>query len=189
MVTAALLTTLLVGGVSWTEEEADELPQVFTANVMVTSGPRNQRGITRLRITIEQWTSGAARSAMMGALRDGGTDGLVEEMMSHEAGILQINNSLAYTLRVASTWETEEGRHFRVATERPITFFERQRPLRSEDYPFAIAEFVVPSRGRGEGSLLVATRVHFDEQGGLVIESLPTNTGAQRMTAVQQVGR
>ena len=41
--------------------------------------------------------------------------------------------------------------------------------------------------GKGEGTLLAATQVRFDDQGRIEVKSLPHNTGAQTLSMVEKV--
>jgi hypothetical protein len=109
---------------------------------------------------------------------------LVEEMVKLDVGHLQVDNNLRWTIRTASTWQTEEGQHFRIATNRPIRFGEYWRGLKTYDYPIGILEFVLPPEGKGEGSLMVATKILFNKKGQIEIRSLPKNTSPERLTNV-----
>jgi hypothetical protein len=40
--------------------------------------------------------------------------------------------------------------------------------------------------GKGEGSLFGAVKVQFDEKGRLEVQSLPTNTGPQKLTEIER---
>lgn len=179
--TATLVATLLLAGVLRAEQEAAAVPETYTAKVMLEeSGP-----LVRVEITIEAWTDNEIRSDLAEALQASGTRGLVEEMGKLEVGRLQVQGGASYELRVASTWQGEQGRHVRVATERPLLL---QEPGTSApgDYPFGIAEFVLPRRGPGEGSLLPAARLRFDDEGRLVVQAPPGDSDLRKMTSVEQ---
>ncbi len=185
---AALVASTLAAGSARAQQETPELPLSYRANVMMINDPMQRGGIVRLNITIEGWTTNEDRTEMAEALQARGTDGLVAEMQKRNVGYLQVDSGLRYVLRVASTWESEQGRHIRIATERPMHVGEHMAQTRSLDYPIGVAEFVLPAKGPGEGSLLAATKVRFDDQGRLVVQSLPGNTGPQRMTSVEPLG-
>jgi hypothetical protein len=177
----------LIGiAVAQTEEEA-ELPEKFKANLMVINAPGQISGMEQISITVERWTTDEERNAMFVALRDGGTDVLVKAMQEMDAGYIQIGMSLGWRLRVASTWQTEEGRNVRIATDRPVHIMENYQGTRSRDYPIGLIEFILPPEGKGEGTLLAATQVRFDDQGRIEVKSLPNNTGAQTLSMVQKV--
>jgi hypothetical protein len=98
---------------------------------------------------------------------------------------VQVRGSLAWRLRVASTWETEEGRVFRLATDRPINLQEKRKGTRSLEYPIGIIEFTLPPKGAGEGTLYEATRAKFNDAGQIELESMQQNTGPRRLLGVQ----
>jgi hypothetical protein len=56
-------------------------------------------------------------------------------------------------------------------TPRPVPFFEAYRHGRSMDYPFTIIELQLNQEGKGEGSILGAAQLKFNEKGQLEIES------------------
>jgi hypothetical protein len=167
-------------------EQAAELPERFTATLMVVNSPVGPSGIERISIVIERWTTDEERGALLAALRDGGTDELVKAMQELDAGYVQIGQSLGWRLRTAATWQTDEGRKVRVATDRPVYFREQYRGTRSKDYPIGIIEFLLPPEGKGEGALLAATMVQFDDQGRIEVKSLPNNTGPQKLTLIEK---
>lgn len=183
---AVAVCVLLVGAAAAAEEPQSSVPVRFEAFIMAIGGP-GPASTAQISITIERWTTTEERKAMLTALKEGGTKGLVDAMAKYTTGYLQIDNDLRWPLRVASTWQTEQGQMVRVATERPLSFTEAHRGFRSLDYPFGYAEFVIPSSGPGSGQLVVAAKVQFNEQGRLEVQSLPQNMAPQRMTNVERI--
>ena len=182
----AICTVLAVVVMPLAAEEGEEaLPVRFSGTLIATAGMAS--GMTRVTITVEEWSSEEARKELYVALRDGGTSGLVEAMDKLDVGYIQINNSLGYRLRSAASWETEKGRMIRVVTDRPIAFAESWRGTRSQDYPIGVVEFILPPDGPGEGTLLAASQVNIDENGRIEVKSLPNNTGPQKLSNVEQV--
>jgi hypothetical protein len=174
---------ILTGVMPIVAQEEETLPVRFGGTIIATGTVAS--GITRVTITVEKWSSDEDRQALYVALRDGGTDGLVKAMDRMDVGYIQINNSLGYRLRSASSWQTEEGRFIRVATDRPIAFGETWKGTRSMDYPIGVAEFLLPPEGPGEGSLLAATQVSINEDGRLEVKSLPNNTGPHKLANME----
>jgi hypothetical protein len=182
-VVLAACTVLLFPVVGLGSDEAPSDPEVFAATVMIINAPKT--GMARLRMTVEHWTTDEERAGLLEALGEGGTEALVKAMRKLDAGYLQVENNLRWPIRVASTWETDEGRFVRIATNRPIYFGEYwKKGTRTEDYPVGVVEFKLPSEGTGEGTLLVATRIEFDKKGRIEVRSLPQNTGPQNLVDV-----
>jgi hypothetical protein len=180
-----VIVSLLLIGIA-RAQEMPELPERFTANLIVTNAPRGGSGMSYVSIVVERWTTEEERKELLIALRDGGSDGLVEAMNDLDVGYVKIADSLGWRLRSAATWQTDEGRMVRVVTDRPIFFQESNRGTRSRDYPIGLIEFILPPDGPGEGALLAATQVRFDDQGRIEVKSLPNNTGPQQLSMVMK---
>jgi hypothetical protein len=180
----ALLAAIVATAGQTTAEEPGFAPEQFTANLMVFNGPVT--GTARMKIVIERFSTDAERAKLAEALRTGGTDALVDAMEPMSVGYAQIDQNLRCSLRVASTWQTPEGRMIRVSTNRPIHPVEVRETTRTLDYPIGVIEIKLPADAPGEGALLAATRVRFDEAGRLEVESLPQNTGPQRLSNVKR---
>jgi hypothetical protein len=184
-ITLIIFIASLMTGVSRGQEPA-ELPERFTANLMVLNAPGGMGGMTPVSITIERWSTEEERKALLAALHDGGTDELVKAMEDLDVGYVQIRDSLGWRLRAASTWQTDKGRMVRVVTDRPLHVQENYRGTRSRDYPIGVIELILPPTGEGEGILLAATQVRFDDQGRIEVKSLPNNIGPQQLSMVQK---
>jgi len=182
-----VICTLLAVAMPVAAQEGEETLPVRFSGTIIATGTIARGGITRVKITVEQWSSEEDRKELYVALRDGGTRGLVKAMDKLDVGYIQIDNSLGYRLRSAASWDTEKGRLIRVVTDRPISFAEFYKGTRSEDYPIGVVEFILPPDGPGEGTLLAASQVNIDEDGRIEVKSLPHNTGPQRLTNMEQV--
>jgi hypothetical protein len=164
-----------------------ELPVRFEGNVATTGGP-GPMATGRVTVTVEKWSTREERLAMLDALKKGGIDALLAEMQKHEVGYVQINDSLRWRLRIAATAQDAKGRHVRVVTDRPIAYEETRTNTRTLDYPVGVIEFTMPPDGKaGSGGLLAAAKVGFDDSGNFVIESLPSNTGPQKVFNIEIV--
>ncbi len=163
-----------------------EPPLRFTGISANLNGPGPATTV-RVKITVERWSTPDEKAALAAALKDKGTEGLVDAMSKLDVGTIQVGNRLGWTLRLASTGVTPKGRLVRVVTDRPIAFVEVRDAARSMDYPIGIVEFTLPEGGgEGQGALLLACKAKFDENGQLVLESLPGNTGPQPFNKIKQ---
>ena len=162
-------------------QELPPLPERFAGTLMVMAG--RPTGVVRIAITIEKWTTDEERKRMLTALEQKQTDGLVREMEEYNVGYLQIDQKLRYPIRTAATWMSPKGRMVRIATARPISFAEDMTGFRSLDYPFGVVEFLLPSDGSpGEGTLIAATQIRFNEEGRIEVKSMPQNVAPQQVT-------
>ncbi len=161
-----------------------EYPARFTANYMAVNNPGPTRA-GRVTLTLERASTKDERIALLRTLKEKGQDALIAAMEGSEVGRIQIDTNLSWPIAVASVFRTDKGWIVRAATNRRMTFGEVSRNDRSSDYPVGILELLITPDGKGgEGVLVGATRVRFDENGRLEIESLPQNTGPQKLTNV-----
>jgi hypothetical protein len=125
------------------------------------------------------------------ALKEGGEDAALKELEKMKAGYVvppAWANQPSWRVAIATKFETPTGTVVRVVTDRPIAFFEAFENTRSRDYRFGVAEFKLDEKGTGEGVVIPAARVEFDDEGKLVIETLPHSTGPQKLIGVKAWG-
>jgi len=138
-----------------------------------------------LSMTIDRWSTDEEKSTLGQVLKSGGTYAFISALEGMTVGYLHVNGGLRWPIRVASTWNTAEGQVVRLATNGQLPFGGSARASGSTDYPISIFEFTLPPTGRGEGSLVAATRVGFDDQGRIEVRSMPLESGTQRLTNVE----
>ena len=95
-------------------------------------------------------------------------------------GSIQFDQNLAYPLAYAIKVATEKGTMIRVATNRPISFTEQMQGFVSKDYQIGIAEFTLSPDGKGEGTVLGASKVEFNDKGQLQVSRFPRTPGLRR---------
>lgn len=161
----------------------------FTGTVVLTSDMRTPPGKTyQLTMTIDEWTPAEDRKRVLVALKEGGEDAALKELEKMKAGYVvppAWANQPSWRVAVATKLETATGTVVRVVTDRPIAFFEAYQSTRSRDYRFGVAEFKLDEKGEGEGWVIPAARVEFDDEGKLVVETLPHSTGPQKLIGVR----
>ena len=107
-----------------------ETPLRFSGISVNLGGPGPATSV-RVKININRWSTPDERGALAAALKEKGTQGLVDAMTKLDVGTIQIGNQLGWTLRLASTGLTPKGRVVRVVTDRPIAFIEVRDSTRS----------------------------------------------------------
>jgi hypothetical protein len=140
-----------------------------------------------LAISIDRWSTVEETAALVQSLKTGGPHALVSEMDRTTVGYIQVSDKLRLPIRVASTWKTNKGQVVRLATSRPILDNAASQASRDTDNSMGIVEFTLPATGMGEGTLVHAIRVAFDDEGRIVARTLALNTGTQRLTSVELV--
>jgi hypothetical protein len=169
---------MAAGAVATALAEPPALPIRYEGIAYTTNAPGGNDRSLRVKITVERWTTREEAAALRATLESGGQDALLKAMETIEAGYMQVDTSLRWRVRVATTFETEKGRVVRIATDRPISFVETANSARSMDYPIGAVQFLLPPDGKpGEGAILGAVKMDFDDKGTLVVESLPSNIG------------
>jgi hypothetical protein len=179
---AAIAASALVAAQA--AEEPSPPPEQFEATLLILNAPRTN--MARLRMTVERWSTKEERVGFLEALKSGGNDGLVSAMEKGQAGYLQVDDNLRWPIRLAARWTTDKGQKVRLATNRPISIGESRSLSRSLDYPIGFIELTLPPEGNGEGILIAAAQVEFDDQQRLQVRSMPQNTGPQRLTSVKR---
>jgi hypothetical protein len=142
---------------------ADKAIERFTAFAVKMGGTRGATAGT-VDIVIERWSTAAERDRMTAALREKGSDGLLDEMrnMDDRVGYIRTAGSLGYPLRFAHQVPLASGgRRLLLGTDRPVSFLDTRRDL----YPFMIIDIRLGPDGEGQGKLLPLARVkvHPDE--------------------------
>jgi hypothetical protein len=141
-----------------------------------------------LSITIDRWSTDDEQAGLVQAQKSGGTSALVSRMEKTTVGFVQVNGELRWPIRMATTWTNGSGRVISLATNGPIVIPAATSRSISQSYPVGIIELTLPSDGRGEGTLVAATRAEFDNRGRIVPTVTPPGTGVQRLTGVERVG-
>jgi len=144
---------------------AAEPVAVFDAVAINTSNV-GRRGLTRLQITIERWSSDAERDKLHAALVEKGTEGLLSALqdIKPRAGTISTTGSLGWNIQFAQQVELPTGSSRVIfATDRPMSFREEWTKDRSTDYQFMLAELRVGPNGKGEGKLVPRARLTWND--------------------------
>lgn len=128
-------------------------------------------GLSQIRIQIEEYTTDAEAQAFVDLLADEGWQKLEDAFLDVEKGRIIGPNQRGYNIAFARSFPHETGRTIRLATARPLLFFESYRDTRSREYAFGIIELRLDEEGDGSGVVIGAAKAEFDDDGRLSIES------------------
>ena len=88
-----------------------------------------------------------------------------------EVGRFIPSTQQGHDIAFARSLTHETGRIIRLATARHLTLFEAVRSPRLQDYPFGFVELRLDEEGNSSGLVYAATKVEFNDEGHLEIES------------------
>jgi hypothetical protein len=100
-------------------------------------------------------------------------------------GYVQVDGDLRQLIRMGSTWRTSSGQVVSLATSRPMLETAATLPARGTDNSIGILEFTLPLTGRGDGTIVHAVRVAFDDDGRIVARTQALKSGIERVTNVE----
>ena len=141
-------------------------------------------------IVIERWSTDAERDRLRGVLTEtGGGDALLRavQAIKPRAGYVRTTTSLGWDIQFARQVDLPNGgRRIVIGSDRPMSFWELSNKTRSSDYEFILADIRIGPDGKGEGKLVPAAMVTYDE-GTKTIEVENWNTQPVRLTQVTVV--
>lgn len=118
-----------------------------------------------IEIVIERWSSDEERTRLRQALEKDSDELLRTLRDTKKVGYIRnAAGGLGWDVQYSRRLPLPEGGYrVVIATDRPMSFYERAANTRSSDYEFLIAELRVQDDGEGEGKLVPAARITFDK--------------------------
>ena len=112
-------------------------------------------------INVDRWSTPEERRHLESVLAESGPEALLTAVQkSKPVGRLYTAGSVGYDLRFAYQVPLASGgRRIVLGTDRPLSFREASYRPRSRDYPFTVLEMRVDENGRGQGNMVVASKV------------------------------
>jgi hypothetical protein len=188
--TALWLSALAMAGVAagGTIGFAKEPVERLTAFAVDMSNMAGRTRTGTVDIVIDRWSTDQERDQLLGALREGGADGLLRALqkIKDPAGRVQTPGNVGYPLRFARQTRASDGsRRIIIATDRPISYFEAVNRPRTSDYPFMVIDLRLGPDGKGEGKLMPIARITANEEHVVEIENYASEP--VRLTQVREV--
>ena len=164
---AAIMLVLLSGSclLLLAAEEKDRGDH-FTATAAGRLG-----GTVQLDIRIKEYTSDSKAMRLAQILDLQGADRVRGELEKLKQGRISISGQVGMDISVARIRETGGGQRIVLVTARNIPFFGLLDSV-SRSHPFGWVELNVDDEGRGRGGVIVATKVWFNKERVLEMESL-----------------
>jgi hypothetical protein len=138
------------------------------------SGTSTQLGkLYNVHIYIEQLSTPEDRKALVDAFTRSGQNGVrdaLEDMKSK--GRIRfssggVGNDVKYIIELPS----QDGRKFRLLTDRNVAFGELHNSTRSSEYDIGAVELTVTPDGKGSGTLLPACKIKLNKQNQIEVET------------------
>lgn len=138
-------------------------------------------------IVINRWSTPEERTALISALREGGTDALLKTLQkTKEVGYIRTPESIGYPLRYARETPTPDGgKRIIIATDRYVSFLEAANQPRTMDYPFMLVDIRLSPDGKGTGKLMPLAKVTMNEDHVVEIENYASEP--VRLTEVREL--
>lgn len=139
--------------------------------INTNSGPKT----AVVDFTIERWSTDAERQQLLEIIVENKDprDKLLNALQKlAKVGYIRTPTSLSWDLHYArQTPLPEGGRQVVLATDRPMGFWEVREMTRTTDYPFTIIEMRLDKDDKGQGKILVGTKIYIDKKKNLVLEN------------------
>jgi len=173
---AALL--LLLGGLFALAAVPEDVEgDVQYTGVLIGTGGVAGGASSWVDMYVEKFTTQEETLELLKILDENGQDALVRRLEKRDIGSVNIPSGSGpqggrVGLSVARKIESETGTIIRLFTARPMTFLERYRGGRSQDYPIGLIELMLDKDGNGQGAVVAAAKVKITKEGRLELESL-----------------
>ena len=130
-------------------------------------GTSTQMGkIYNVNIHIEQFSTPDDQKALIDAFRSQGQHGLVDALqkMKPKGRVRFASGGTGNDVKFIMELPSENGRRFRLVTDRNLAFAELYRGTRSRDYSVGALELVLMPDGKGSGTAMPACKLTVDKK-------------------------
>jgi hypothetical protein len=149
---------------------ADE-PQAAFHALAVNMSNVGPTGAVPIDITIERWTTEEERTTLRTALAEKGKDSLMDALrkLKRAGSIRASSGGLGWDVQYARKHDLPSGGYrVVVATDRPMSFYERLNHPITADYEYLVAEMHIGPDGKGQGTLVPMAKVEYDKSEGVI---------------------
>ncbi len=123
---------------------------------------------------VERWSTEAERDDFIAAFREKGNDGLLNLMQKQKTRVGRVQGAQfrGYDLRFARQMPFGDGgTRIVLAADRYVPFIEARSNPRLSDYPFTLVEIHLDKNGKGDGRMLVASRLNVNKERVVEVEN------------------
>ncbi len=151
---------------------AQEAKPVRITSVAISMNSISGAGM--VEFVIERWSTEAERDAFIAAFKEKGNDGLLALMQKQKdrVGRVQGARFRGYDLRFARQMPLDDGgTRIVLAADRYVPFIEARNNPQLSDYPFTLVEIRLDRNGKGDGRMLVASRLNVNKERVVEVEN------------------
>ena len=161
-----MATVVVLAQPAWAQAER------FSGTIANTGGGIGPAGLTQFTIRIDQYTSDEETLRLLHVLAEEGVRKLEDELIKAQRGRFQLQSELGHDIGVARSFQLDDGgRLVRIVAARALFLFETFEATRSRDYPFGVIELHLDKEGKGDGRVIAAARISFNNDNQLEVES------------------
>jgi len=175
------LTTLALIGAALTAVakdkagKSDDQDRLRLHAVAVNMSNVGRRGPTPIDVGIDRWSTDEETTQLKQALREQGEGDVASELqkLPRLGFIRRSSGGLGWDIHYARRYPLPNGGYrIFIATDRPMSFYERSEQPETAQYDLTIAQIRIDKNGKGEGRLVPAARVRYvDSDNSLDIEN------------------
>jgi hypothetical protein len=159
MIVAAMIATVAAPAFA---EDKKPVADEFTA-VFISMNAPGAMG-SPVQIWVNEYTTDDVAKSLALALAEKGQQGLLDAITKIQVGQIRIGTSMSYPMSVARQRANADGtRTVFLVTNRPFDGFQPAGGTRVQDYPFGVIELNLKADGSGEGQIVGAAQLSFDD--------------------------
>ncbi len=159
---------LLLSGIGTSAQTQQRI--TIQANAMGTSTQLGKQ--FPVKIIIEQVSTAEEQKALIDAFKRSGHEGMLDALTHMKPkGRISLEGTVGNDVKYIRELPSQEGRRFRLATDRNLAFGELRRNTRSGEYSIAGVDLIITPDGKGSGTLLPACKLKVNKQKQIEIES------------------
>jgi len=168
----AFLVLSLVGTSSlWAVSEKEKASVRYKAVTMLPKTARSSPAV-QLDILVDRLTSDSERMEYLQLLKEKGEEAMLKTLAKVNVGRISTPGQVGVAVAVARVRDTEGGQRVRLVTTRPVSFLQARRGEMADQFPYTVMDLYLDADGKGNGTVLSALRVFFDDDGQLQIQGL-----------------
>ena len=172
-ITCLSFVVLSLFGISlWAASETEKgTPERYKA-VSVQPKTAKANPAVQIDIQVNRYTSDSERMEYLQLLKSKGEEALLKTLGKANVGRISAPGQVGVAVAVARLRKTEGGHRVRLVTTRPVSFLQARRGEIADQFPYTVVDLYLDESGKGNGSVLSALRVFFDDDGQIQIQGL-----------------